>query len=170
MGTDLQALCLNQFDDISAASESVATTRINLYDIDTAGLDEPFITFDIPLILTCTDGCHNCCPQLGIRLKVMGWQGLLNPFEPIGFKIPETLNGCRDIPNAMVPRRVNDQLKFVSDDITHATNHLNVTLAVETEYRLWSHPPSPFDNAVVLLSQPPKFVERPVQVFHIENE
>jgi len=100
----------------------------------------------------------------------MGRKGLLNPFEPIGLKISEALNRCRDIPDAMVARGVNDQLKVVADDIAHSTNHLNVTPAVKTEYRLWPHTPTAFDNAVVLLSQPTKFVDCPFNVFHIEDD
>ena len=147
----------------------MATSWINLNDIDTPRLDEPFVAFDIPFILTRTDGCHDCCPQLGISVKVLGWQGLFNPFESIGFEVPEALNGCRDIPNTSVSGRINDKLTFFPDHFTHTTDHLNIPLTIKTEYRLRTHPPTAFNDMVVLFSQPPKFVERPVQVFHIED-
>src|SRR6185503_9193694 len=112
------------------ARDAVTTTRIHLYDISALGPDEATITLNIPLILSRADGRGNRRPKARVSLKVVRGKGLLDPFEPVRFKVPKALDGRRHIPDASSPRGVDHELQFVTDDFAHPADNFDIAATV----------------------------------------
>src|SRR5262249_13826069 len=128
------------------------------------------IAFPVPFLLARSHLGGHRTSQARVAFVVVSWKGLLDPSQAIRLELPYHADGVRYAPLYARSEHIHDQVHVLTDSFADLPDQPQIPFPVVAEDRIGSTTPPALHDKIALLDKAPEFVDRPVQIEHVEMD